>query len=168
VSNAIKADPHPAVLTDINGQTLSIATSAPSAGAVGVVVYPVESSSVDQVQTAAEGPTGATAPADAIQTGGVDANGNLQANKINYVINGTAQVSIGTGATQIIAANATRAGVLVSNPSSTVSVYLGGSGVTTSTGQILSPGNSITLPVSSAIYGVVATSTQTVSYVELV
>src|SRR5579871_1166787 len=54
------------------------------------------------------------------------------------VLNGTGQVSIGTSATLIIAAN-TRQAVLVTNPSSTVTVYIGGSGVTTGNGQELLP-----------------------------
>lgn len=83
------------------------------------------------------------------------------------VLSGTGQVSIGSSATLIIAAN-TRQGVLITNPSSTVTVYIGGSGVTTGNGQILTPGSSITIPVVSALYGIVATGTQTVSYVEVV
>lgn len=83
------------------------------------------------------------------------------------VLNGTGQVSVGSSATQIIAAN-TRQAVLITNPSSTVTVYIGGSGVTTSNGQELLPEQSITLPVVSAVYGIVATGSQTVSYVEVV
>ena len=83
------------------------------------------------------------------------------------VLNATGQVSIGTSATLIIAAN-TRQGVLITNPSSTVTVYIGGSGVTTGNGQELLPLQSASLPVVSAVYGVVASSTQTVSYVEVV
>ena len=83
------------------------------------------------------------------------------------VLNATGQVSVASTATLIIAAN-TRQAVLITNPSTTVTVYIGGSGVTTGNGQELLPGNSITLPVVSAVYGVVATSTLTVSYVEVV
>lgn len=83
------------------------------------------------------------------------------------VLNATGQVSVGTGATLIIAAG-TRQGVLITNPSTSVTVFIGGSGVTTGNGQELLPGNSITLPAVSAIYGIVAASTQVVSYLELV
>lgn len=83
------------------------------------------------------------------------------------VLNATGQVSIGSSATLIIAAN-TRQGVLITNPSSTVTVYVGGSGVTTGNGQIIPPLQSITVPVVSALYGIVATSTQTISYLEVV
>jgi hypothetical protein len=82
-------------------------------------------------------------------------------------LNATGQVSVGATATLIIAAN-TRQGVIITNPSSTTTVYIGGSGVTTSNGQELLPNQSLTLPVVSAIYGVVASSTQTVSYLEVI
>lgn len=101
-----------------------------------------------------------------------DVNSNNQAlisigTTVGGLLNATGQVSVGNTATLIIAAN-NRQGVLITNPSSTVTVYIGGSGVTTGNGQELLPGNSITLPVVSAVYGIVATSTQTISYVEVV
>jgi hypothetical protein len=83
------------------------------------------------------------------------------------VLNATGQVSVGVTATLIIAAN-TRQGVLITNPSTTVTVYIGGSGVTTGNGQALTPGCSLSLPIVGAVYGIVASSTQTVSYVEVV
>jgi hypothetical protein len=82
------------------------------------------------------------------------------------VLNATGQVSVGSSTTLIIAAG-TRQGVLITNPSS-VTVYIGGSGVTTSNGQELLAGESVTLPTTSAVYGVVATGTQTVTYLEVV
>lgn len=83
------------------------------------------------------------------------------------VLNSTGQVSVGATATQIIAAG-TRQGVLITNPSTTVTVFIGGSGVTTANGQELLPVNSITVPVTSAVYGIVATGSQTVSFLEVV
>lgn len=100
----------------------------------------------------------------------VDTSNNLHVNVQSSpggVLNGTGQVSVGSSATLIIAAN-TRQGVLITNPSTTVTLYVGGSGVTTGNGQIIPPSQSITLPVVSAIYGVVATGTLTISYVEVV
>lgn len=114
------------------------------------------------ILVAGENPSGNAEPLQ------VDANNKLIESSIGLGLNGTGQVSVGASSTQIIAANTARAGVLITNPSSTVTVYLGVTGVTTSTGAILGPNQSITLPVTSAIYGVVASSTQTVSYVELV
>lgn len=107
---------------------------------------------------------GASYPAD------VDSSNRLLVN-VNTTpggaLNATGQVSVGTSATQIIAAG-TRQGVLITNPSSSVTVFIGGSGVTIANGQELLPGQSLTLPVVSAVYGVVAASTQTVSFVEVV
>ena len=77
----------------------------------------------------------------------------------------TGQVSVGTAATQIIGANTNRYEVVITNPS-TVTVYVGGSGVSTTTGHAIPAGGSITLKSTAAIYGVVATATQTVTYAE--
>ncbi len=100
----------------------------------------------------------------------VDSNNRLAVNvqtSAGGVLNATGQVSVANSATLIIAAG-TRQGVIITNPSTSVTVFIGGSGVTIANGQELLPGNSITLPVTSAVYGVVASSTQTVSYVEVV
>lgn len=100
----------------------------------------------------------------------VDSSNRLQVNvqtTAGGVLNSTGQVSVGATATLIIAAG-TRQGVVITNPSSSVTVYIGGSGVTTSNGQELLPLQSITLPVVSAVYGIVASSSQTVSFAEVV
>jgi hypothetical protein len=100
----------------------------------------------------------------------VDASGRLAVNvqtTAGGALNATGQVSVANTATLIIAAG-TRQGVVITNPSTTVTVFIGGSGVTTGNGQELLPGNSVTLPVVSAVYGIVASSTQTVSYLEVV
>ena len=80
-------------------------------------------------------------------------------------INSTGQVSVGVSATQIIAANAARKGVLIFNAGS-VTVYIGAAGVTTATGHILPAGASLSLPTVSAIYGI-STTSQIVSVMEL-
>ena len=80
-------------------------------------------------------------------------------------INSTGQVSVGVSATQIIAANAARKGVLIFN-AGTATVYIGAAGVTTAAGHILPAGASVTLPTVSAVYGI-STSSQTVSFMEL-
>lgn len=82
-------------------------------------------------------------------------------------LNATGQVTVANSATQIIAAG-TRQGVLITNPSASVTVFIGGSGVTTGNGQELLPLQSVSLPVVSAVYGIVSSSTQVVSYVEVV
>jgi hypothetical protein len=75
-----------------------------------------------------------------------------------------AQVSVGTSATLIAAADADGSSVAVTLPSSaTATVYLGGSGVTTS-GYGLPTGCSVTIDLDSgeSLYGIVASGTQTV------
>lgn len=87
---------------------------------------------------------------------------------VGVAFQSTGQVSVANTATQIVAANASRAGVVITNTSSTATVYLGKDNtVTTTTGQALLPGNSITLPVVGTVYGIVASSTQTVTYAEV-
>lgn len=82
----------------------------------------------------------------------------------------TAQKTVTTSATLIVAAPAdqrTRSGAVglwVKAPASnTAAVYVGGSGVTTSTGFIISPGDVQYLPFGdpSVLYCIVAASTET-------
>jgi hypothetical protein len=77
-------------------------------------------------------------------------------------------VSIGTTATVISTAAGDRDGhsVLVQNPSSSVIVYIGGEGVTTSSyGVSLAGGSDISVDLlqGEILYGVVASSTQNVN-----
>lgn len=79
----------------------------------------------------------------------------------------TGQVSIGATATLIAAARPGRSSVTIVN-GGTTDVFIGGSGVTTTTGMLLSgtKGQLITIPTSGAVYGVVATGTESVSEME--
>ena len=79
-------------------------------------------------------------------------------------------VSVGTTATLLSASTAGRDGqtILVQNPASGATVYLGGAGVTTSSyGYSLDGGVAfaIDLQGGEALYGVVASSTQSVSVI---
>jgi hypothetical protein len=81
-----------------------------------------------------------------------------------------AQVSVGTTATLLSATGAGRDGqtVLVQNPTNGQSVYIGGAGVTTNSyGFLLLAGTAfaIELQDGEGIYGVVASSTQTVGVI---
>jgi len=80
----------------------------------------------------------------------------------------TGQVSITTSATQIVAARAGRRAVLVVQHGTTV-VSVGASGVTTSTGVRLpgTDGAALVVATSAALFGIVASGTQTVSFIEL-
>jgi hypothetical protein len=82
----------------------------------------------------------------------------------------TAQVSVAdtAGGTLIAAARAGRKSITIVNEGSTL-VRLGPTGVTTSTGLFLkgAAGESVKIDGGAAIYGIVATGTQAVSYVEV-
>jgi hypothetical protein len=85
----------------------------------------------------------------------------------------TNQVSIAAtaGGTQIVpqrlgAPGVGRAAVTIINPPGGVTVYIGNTGVTTANGQILPSGWSLTLNTTAAVFGIVATGTQTVGFVE--
>ena len=79
----------------------------------------------------------------------------------------TNQVSITSAATAIVAARSTRRSVLIINHGTT-DVYIGGAAVTTSTGILLAgtEGAAIGIGTTAAVYGIVVSSSQTVSYIE--
>lgn len=78
-----------------------------------------------------------------------------------------AQVSVASTATLIAAQRTTRQLISIVN-TTTTAIYIGGSGVTTTTGQLLPGvvGASITVPTTAALYGIVATGTATVTEAE--
>lgn len=79
----------------------------------------------------------------------------------------TGQVSVGNTATLIAAARAGRKSITIIN-AGTTDVYLGASGVATGTGLLLygQKGAGITIDGGAAVYGIVASGSQTVSYLE--
>ena len=74
----------------------------------------------------------------------------------------TGQVSVGTTATQIFASKPGVDQVLIQNMG-TASVFIGKAGVTAATGYPILAGDTVELPVTEAIFGIVATGTQTVA-----
>jgi hypothetical protein len=80
-------------------------------------------------------------------------------------INATGQVSVTSAATQIVAGNGQREGVIITN-TGTVTVYLGGQAVTASTGHALLAGTAITLTCASPVYGITASTSSTVTFLE--
>jgi hypothetical protein len=154
-------------------------TSSPSTGTVGIPVYPINGAGVTPTEDAADVDIGSAVGSVGIQVAAenpsgdaallqVDSNGNLlvQEGDSTLALNATGQITVAATATLIRAAGK-RAGLLLTNPSTSVTVYIGSSGVTTNNGQALLAGNSITLPVNSAVYGIVASSTQVVSFLEI-
>lgn len=81
----------------------------------------------------------------------------------------TNQVTVqSTSATKIVAQNTGRKTVLITNLGS-VAIYLGpNSNVTTTTGQLLpgTAGASISIPSTSAVWGIAASATQAVSFLD--
>jgi hypothetical protein len=79
----------------------------------------------------------------------------------------TAQATVGTTATQIVAARAGRGSVRIVNHGTT-DVFIGAAGVTTTTGTLLQGviGYSVTIDGGAAVFGIVATGTQVVSALE--
>ena len=79
----------------------------------------------------------------------------------------TGQVTVGTTATLVMAARAGRISGKVTDLGTT-DIYCGPSGVTTATGDLLAgvKGGAITIQTGAAIYCVVATGTQPVSFME--
>lgn len=76
------------------------------------------------------------------------------------------QVSVAATATQIVAARTSRKAVGIMNHGTTA-VYLGPANtVTTSNGLLLPANSSVVLNYAGDVYGIVASSTQTVSYGE--
>lgn len=80
-------------------------------------------------------------------------------------INATGQVTITSSATLIIAVNAYRDSIVIYN-SGTVTVFLGEVGVTAATGHALPAGASLTLTCSSPVYGIAASTSGAVTFLE--
>lgn len=80
----------------------------------------------------------------------------------------TGQETVGNTATPICAARSDRQKVTIVNHGTT-DVYLGGDDVATATGILLTgtAGAQVTLETTAAIYGIVGTGTQAVSFAEV-
>lgn len=85
-------------------------------------------------------------------------------------IGSTGQVSVASSATQIIARSVgqARQAILITNTSGSTPVYIGTSSVTTSTGAYLGPSQSLTIPVNCDVWGIVSSTSVTVTFVEVV
>jgi hypothetical protein len=82
-------------------------------------------------------------------------------------LNSFGQVSVTSAATSIIAANASRKSLTLSNPTGGVTAFIGSAAVTAATGFALNPGQTITINVVSAVFGITASTSQTVSFIEV-
>lgn len=96
----------------------------------------------------------------------VDLKGSLRTRQTGSGFTAT-QVSVGNTATLLSALNSARTRITITN-AGTTAVYLGASGVTTSTGALLAGivGYPVLYRTTAAIYGIVASGTQTVTVFE--
>lgn len=79
----------------------------------------------------------------------------------------TNQVSVTNSATVIKAANTNRKRITIKNPASnSAACFIGIAGVAANTGHQLDPGDAITLNTTAAVYGIHASATQTLTYLE--
>lgn len=111
---------------------------------------------------------GGTAPDGSMYVTITDGAGNLNASVgSNSASVAGSQATVGTSATSVVAARATRNTVTIVN-GGTTDVFLGPSGVTTTTGILLTgtKGASITIPTTAQIFGIVGAGTQVVSVLE--
>lgn len=76
------------------------------------------------------------------------------------------QVAMSVSAATIVAARATRRGVIIKNLSTTISVYIGIATVTAANGFELKAGESVPIDFTGLIQGIAASATPTVSYIE--
>jgi hypothetical protein len=83
---------------------------------------------------------------------------------------GQVTIQIGTTPTRICGDNPSRDGIAITNPDEIQTVFIGSSTVSATTGQELLPLQTIVIPLTDAIYGVLlpsSTTTVTVSYLEV-
>lgn len=77
----------------------------------------------------------------------------------------TGQQPLGATAVQVVPAGTTRQlSALVRNQDASISIYVGGVGVTANNGILLKAGESITINTIAAIYAVAASGTPTAGY----
>jgi hypothetical protein len=83
------------------------------------------------------------------------------------IYSGQAVASSSTGSTLLFGTHAITQGIVLTNGSTTIPVYIGAIGVTTSTGYSLAPGASLSLPVNSTtqVYAVTASSSATIYWI---
>ncbi|WP_303674710.1 hypothetical protein [Vampirovibrio chlorellavorus] len=87
--------------------------------------------------------------------------------KSGDTLNNPAAVSVGTGATAIVALDATRNSVEIFNNDTVKTLYIGGAAVTTATGRPVLPQTSIALDSGAAIYGISPSGTIDTRVLEL-
>lgn len=75
----------------------------------------------------------------------------------------TAQATLSTTASQISALNSARRGIIVRNVDAAISIYVGATGVTSSTGFLVKAGETVSVTTTAAIFAVAASGTPVVN-----
>lgn len=80
----------------------------------------------------------------------------------------TGQVTLSASASQIVSSRATRRAIMVTNTDAAIKVYVGTSNaVTTSTGQIVPVGLSVSIPITAAVWAIAASGSPVITYTEV-
>lgn len=80
----------------------------------------------------------------------------------------TSQVTVSSAsATQLLAARSTRRAALVTNNDSSINIYVGTATVTATTGHLIGPGLSASIPYVGAIYAIAASGSPNASASEV-
>lgn len=87
--------------------------------------------------------------------------------EIGVSLHGTGQASLDGTMSQIAPVNASRVAIVVTNTSSTDNIWVGNSGIDTTTGHFLGPFQSISMPITSAVFGITAGATIVATYLEI-
>ena len=78
----------------------------------------------------------------------------------------SAQVSIGTTSSLLVAARTARTDLLIVNNDTVNSLYIGATGVSTATGCLLAPGAGVSMKTTAAVYAVASAGSVAVSIIE--
>lgn len=149
--------------------TNTVAVADTTGAATQAPVAPATATATKSDLIGAQATTAAVNPTNGQQSAlSSDTNNNLLVSAGGAPNLATAQVSVTTGNITVAAARALRRAVTITNVTGTGPVYIGNTGVSTSTGTYLggTPGSSITLNTTAAVFGTVSATTQTVTVVE--
>ena len=82
-------------------------------------------------------------------------------------ISSTGQLTLTSSAIEILPENLSRAGVMVTNTDTVNNVYVGNGDITAGSGEVLFPQESITIPVTNAVWGITSGPSVLVTYMEI-
>src|SRR5208282_1152706 len=125
-------------LNNVTGPLTVVHTDTPGRNAAGVATAPPSSGTDYGLQVYANLGSSAIAVSQELQGATSMATAQVALNAVT--------------ATLVAAARPTRRCALVTNLDAAILIYVGNSGVTAATGQLIAAGNSLTIPTTAAIY----------------